>query len=160
MTKYQVEKILDALERTFIIDLIYPYAKSNVREIISRPKVFFTDLGIRNSITGKINELSIMNDKGKLFENAVQLHLQDLIRRRGNGELLFWRTRNQTEVDFIVKLVVDGKSQLMAYETKYTWNMENIPKSLVSFEEIYKRKISSTKVVTSNNYWELLKETF
>ncbi len=159
LTKYQVERVLDALERTFVIDLIYPFAKNNIKEITSRPKVFFTDPGIRNAIAGKVNEFNIINDKGKLFENALEIHLKDFVRRQTNGELLFWRTLNQTEIDFILKLMVEGEPpQLIAYEAKYTWNSDQKPRSLQSFEEIYKNKINISKVITSENYWELLND--
>lgn len=156
LTKYQVEKVINALERTFVIDLIYPFAKNNLKEIISRPKVFFTDPGIRNAIAGKLSELAILNDKGKLFENALEIHLQDYVRRYNNGEVLFWRTLNQTEIDFILKLIIEGEIQLTAYEAKYTWNSEQKPRSLQSFEDTYKSTVRDLKVITSENYWELL----
>ncbi len=156
LSKYQVEKIINALDRTFVIDLIYPFAKNSLKEITSRPKVYFTDPGIRNAVAGKLSELAILNDRGKLFENALEIHLRDYVRRHKNGELLFWRTLNQTEIDFILKLVVEGKIQLTAYEAKYTWNSDKKPRSLQSFEDRYRTTVLNTKVITSENYWELL----
>jgi len=157
LPKYQVEKILYTLEKTFVIDFIYPFAKNNLKEITSRPKVFFTDPGIRNAVAGKLSNISIINDKGKLFENCIEIHLRDFVKRK-DGNLMFWRTLNQTELDFILEFIVDGKTQITGYEAKYNWSSKVRPKNLKSFEEIYKKIINSVSIVTSETYWQFLND--
>lgn len=148
--KYQVEKALEALEKSFIIKLVSPLAKTPSKELIHRPKVFFQDLGIRNALLKKLDQTLITADKGKLFENAIAVELLSIF---GLDNLRFWRTNNQTEVDFIV-LSEDGKG--MAYEAKYIWKKENaLPKNIKSLKNKYPDFIKTASVISKSTYWKL-----
>jgi predicted AAA+ superfamily ATPase len=114
ITRHEAEMFLIALEQTFIIKRVYPFFKSYKKEITKTPKVYFLDLGLRNFIINNFSKDETRSDMGALFENfyLLQLLSGDPYRLQ---KLNFWRTTNQTEIDFIV---TNGEA-LCAIETKY-----------------------------------------
>lgn len=148
-TKFEVEKILEALEGGFVIKKIRTFAKDQSRELTHRPKVFFEDLGIRNAILGKLDEGKLMMEKGKLWENLVIILSANKWKWKNTK---YWRTINQTEVDVII---VKPDEKLEVYEAKYT-ALNYTPKNIVSFTEKYKNIIDKTIIVTKDNWWQLL----
>ena len=106
LTRHIAEKLIMALEKSFVIFPVRPFAQNKAKELVHRPKYYFWDLGIRNAVLEKLRLDQIVLDKGKLFENAlaIGLNLQ-------NRKLNYWRTLNQTEVDFV--------SENQAFESKY-----------------------------------------
>lgn len=115
--KNTVEKYVDILEKNYIIFRLYPYAK-NKRKVISKlRKVYFWDLGIRNSIINNFNFLNSRNDVGALWENfciSERLKYQSYHKIYSNN--YFWRTYDGVEMD----LVEERGGSLHAYEFK--WN--------------------------------------
>ena len=148
VSKYETEKILGALEKTFIILKILPFAKGGVRELIHRPKVYFFDVGIRNALLAKLESYLLVADRGKLFENAIALRL---FSKFGLSSIRFWRTSNQTEVDFIVK----KQEKIIAYECKNTSSKSSITKGLYNFQKLYSELIENVFMVTKENYWKV-----
>jgi predicted AAA+ superfamily ATPase len=64
-----VEKYLDILEKTFVVFTLRAF-KRNLRDEIGKPfKVYFWDLGIRNSLINNFNPMNLRNDVGALWEN-------------------------------------------------------------------------------------------
>jgi len=150
ISKYQTEKALEALEKSFIIKLVPPLAKTPSKELTHRPKIYFQDLGIRNAILNKLDPTLIFADKGQLFENAVAT---ELLSKFGSDALKFWRTTNQTEVDFVV-VKPNGKTN--AIEAKYRWeNKKSLPKNLQSLKQQYPELIEKVDVISKSNYWQL-----
>ena len=150
ISKYQTEKALEDLEKSFIIKLIPPLSKSPTKELSHRPKIFFQDLGIRNAILNKLEQTLISADKGQLFENAIAT---ELLSKQEPDSLKYWRTTNQTEVDFVV-MKPNGKAD--AYEAKYQWgNKKSLPKNLQSLKKQYPDVIENTVVLSKSNYWQL-----
>lgn len=98
----QVQAFLDILEYTFICKRIYPFHQNYKKEITKTPKLYFLDTGLRNYILGRFDELNVRNDTGSLFENffLMEMLAND---HYGMNKINFWRTTNQTEIDFIVK---------------------------------------------------------
>ncbi|MBU0975097.1 ATP-binding protein [Patescibacteria group bacterium] len=148
--KYEVEKILNALDKTFVTWKIYPFSQNKFKELIHMPKIYFNDLGIRNAILGKLLPKLIITDRGKLFENAVALILVDLYEKHN---LRFWRNINQTEVDFIC---LKNTQKIDVFEVKYKWSGLQLPKSLLSFINQYNNLIDKSEVITVGNFWKLL----
>ncbi|NJK96083.1 MAG: DUF4143 domain-containing protein [Bacteroidales bacterium] len=113
--RIEVEKYLDILEQTFICKRIYPFHKNYNKEITKTPKIFFLDLGLRNFILNNFNSLETRTDTGSLFENFFlnELLAQDYY---GMNKINFWRTTNQSEVDFIVQ----SENLLEAIEVKWS----------------------------------------
>ncbi|HOI60105.1 MAG TPA: ATP-binding protein [Candidatus Pacearchaeota archaeon] len=115
--KKTVENYIDILEKNYIIFRLYPYAQ-NKRKVISKlRKVYFWDLGIRNSIINNFNFLNCRNDVGALWENfciVERLKYQSYHKIHSNN--YFWRTYEGAEVD----LIEEREGSLYAYEFK--WN--------------------------------------
>lgn len=110
---------LDILEQAFVIYRLYPYSQNPRREIGRKYKVYFVDLGVRNSLVGDFNPLHLRSDLGALWENFLA------IERKKNGHELslppqtyFWRSYNGSEVDWVE---VEGNVQ-SAWEFKYGLN--------------------------------------
>jgi len=142
-----VQKILEALELTFVCLTIPPLSTSKMREVAKRPKIYFHDPGLRNAFLGKLDENLLISDLGALFENIIAIQLYShLVASR----LYYWRTINQTEVDFVIKHTKQG---ILGVETKYQWESNNYPKSLVQFMSQYQAK---GMVIDAQSYWKFL----
>jgi len=88
ISRVTIEEYLSFLQATYMITLISPYSKNKDTEIRKAKKVYFCDSGILTSLN--------MNDKGKLFENAIFHQL------RIHGELNYYQKKSGAEIDFIV----------------------------------------------------------
>ena len=107
------EEYIDLLEQMYIIILLPPYTTNKRSELSKMKKIYFTDLGLRNVIYNSFNEIDIRTDKGGLFENYVFLELK---RSTFAKNLYYYRTKDKTEIDFIV---VDSKGRIIPVEVKY-----------------------------------------
>jgi hypothetical protein len=125
-----VENYLTILDHTFVIKLIFPFFRNYAKEITKTPKVYFLDLGLRNFVISRFAELDFRNDTGKLLEN---FYLLELLNQDPHGlqKINFWRTTNQTEIDFIVSR--EGKQE--AIEVK--WESAAKPKSFATIKKYY-----------------------
>jgi hypothetical protein len=93
------------LEKTFILKNINTYSRNIRNEILKTPKVYFTDLGIRNSLLGLtgISQMEKLNQFGMVFENAIFQRFNAFIPLAGHGtKLYYWRTRTKEEVDIVI----------------------------------------------------------
>jgi uncharacterized protein len=142
--RHEIEKYVEILEHTFICKRIYPFHKNYGKEITKTPKIYFLDLGLRNYLLNNFNkDLSLREDIGKLFENFVfnEMLTEDIYSFK---QINFWRTTNQTEIDFIVQ----GEDLFKAIEVK--WNSMKEPKSFSTIKERYPG--IETKVVSRNDF--------
>lgn len=144
ISRSMVEKYLDILEGTFIIKRLQPFYQNYSKELRKSPKMYFLDLGLRNLLISNWAHPDLRVDRGELFENFVFLELynKDFYKEK---EYYFWRTTNQTEIDFIIK---DGLN-LKAVEAKLT--SSGSPKSFRTFKEYY--PLAHCEVITSKNYF-------
>lgn len=91
------EKYINYLEEAYLIFSLLRYSPKSIQRIKSPRKVYAVDNGF---VTAKAIQHS--PDKGKLMENLVFIELV----KRGfepNRELFYYKTRNDREVDFLVK---------------------------------------------------------
>jgi len=95
------EKYIKYLEEAYLIFSLLRYSPKSVQRIKSPRKVYAVDNGF---ISAKAIQYS--PDKGKLMENLV---FTELVKRgvKPNRELFYYKTRNDREVDFIVKKGTD-----------------------------------------------------
>jgi predicted AAA+ superfamily ATPase len=126
----ETDRYLNILENTFIIKRVYPFYENYKKEIIKTPKVYFMDLGLRNYILNSFNELALRNDLGAIFENFCYLELLNSDFHSLN-KVNFWRTTNQTEIDFIVQT----EDEIEAIEIK--WDKETTPRSFKTIMKYY-----------------------
>lgn len=92
-----VEKYIQYLEEAYLIFSLRRYSPKSLERIKSPRKVYVVDNGF---ISAKAVQHS--PDKGKLMENLV---FTELVKRgvKPNRELFYYKTRNDREVDFVVK---------------------------------------------------------
>ncbi|EKD94526.1 MAG: hypothetical protein ACD_26C00034G0061 [uncultured bacterium] len=113
-----MENYLWYLEETYIIRKITPYYRNVRSEITKSPIYYFVDLGLRNYLTGLFGLASLPSElTGHLYENYVFNGL----RKMNIGDVHFWRTRDNAEVDFIIEKGIDP----IPVEVKYK-EMKNI----------------------------------
>ncbi len=114
-----VERYVYILSKCFHIDLINPFYNNIRKELIKMKKIYFNDLGLRNSLINNF-ELPVMReDKGALFENFIYNQLRI---KYNKNDIHFWRTADGNEVDFIIK---KGSNTGIAYEIKWDCNKFN-----------------------------------
>ena len=143
ISRHEVERVLNILEQTFIIKRIYPFFGNYKKEVVKMPKIYFLDLGLRNFILNNFNPLFSRNDQGDLFENFFLLEVLNYD-YHGLSRVNFWRTTNQTEIDFIIT----DESGQRAVEVK--WERKTIPKSFATLKKYYPE--IKPRVVTHHNF--------
>ena len=99
-----VKEYFSILQDTLLGYLIDPFTKNPKRNIItSSPKFYLFDVGILNYLCDEKIESLQHARAGQYFENYI---FQELIAynniKEKNKKITFWRTRNGTEVDFII----------------------------------------------------------
>jgi len=120
------------LEESNVIRLVRPFVGGKRSEIISTPKVFFLDNGIRNRMFGGFTPFAERVDIGVLAENFVFTELAKRTNPLLDG-LYFWRNRSGAEVDF----VVEQQGKLTGIEVKAGDCKGRISRSSRSFIEAY-----------------------
>ena len=111
-----VQKYISLLEQTFIIFRLRAFSRNLRKEISKSIKIYFWDLGIRNSLIKNFNELAMRSDKGALWENfciAERMKFNYNHQRFVNS--YFWRTYDQKEIDYIE----ESNGALHAFEMKW-----------------------------------------
>lgn len=137
----ELKKFLGILEQTMAIGLVPPFFKNLITELKKNPKVYFIDLGLRNSLISDFRQLQLRADKGSIVENFVFQNLFYKDRR-----LSFWRTKTGAEVDFCLT----SGNQVIPLEVKFQDFQKPIfSRSFLSFLKVY----SPTKaLILTKNY--------
>lgn len=145
-TAKTIDRYLDLLEKMFVIKRLYGFSRNLPNEIKKGFKVYFVDIGVRNSVIKNHNDISHRDDIGGLFEN---LFVIERIKYQNNHEIqanrYFWRTYNNIEVDYLEER--DG--ELYAFECKFK---ERSSRGLKIFQEEYKN--SKSIIVHKENLFE------
>lgn len=115
-TSYKtVERYIDLLEKTFVIFRLRAFSRNPRNELSRKVKIYFYDCGVRNAVINNFNPLTLRNDGGALYENAM---IADRMKRERNEaqpcNLYFWRSYSGQEVD----LICEKNGKLSAYEFK------------------------------------------
>ena len=150
-----LNRYLDILQHTFIIILLSPYFANLRSKLTKTPKIYFYDIGIRNSLFNNFNKIEFRIDKGALFENFIFL---ELLSKFGSEDISFYRTTKQTEIDFIIE------SRKMAVEVKCKkYKEKKVFKAFDSFKE-FDNKIVNLNFNSKNtgysfiDWWKFLKQ--
>lgn len=146
VSRQTVEKYLDILEQSFIVFTLRAFSRNKRKEVGKAVKIYFYDMGIRNSLTQNFNPLSLRNDQGALWENfCISERYKYNIAHNKKPNVFFWRTYDQKEIDYIEE--IDGK--IRAFEFK--WNADKTPKAPKNFTEEYGADFT---VINPKNCWE------
>lgn len=145
-----VERYIDLLEKSFVIFRLSSFSRNLRKEISKGFKIYFYDVGIRNSIIQQFQPISSRNDKGALWENFLLVErMKTLQTSRINPNRYFWRTHDQQEIDYVEEY--NGK--LVGYELKWNGRKAKIPRL---FSTTYPN--SETHIVDRNNFHNFLTE--
>jgi predicted AAA+ superfamily ATPase len=97
-----VTNYLAVLQKCFHIALCKPFYRNLIKELIKMPKVFLLDTGMLNSLLNNFQPLKLRSDKGMIWETMYYKLLSD---KYGTDEVLFWRTADGNEVDFVMPYI-------------------------------------------------------
>lgn len=130
---------LDILEQLNLIIRAHPLSTNDRQAISEKFKVYFTDLGVRNSLINNFSSLNARLDNGQLLENAVYLGLKRKLEYEGKVfQMGFFRSPNGSEIDIVMK--ISGKEEL--YEVKNS--------------NKYLDKKGNVTYITRNTAWQYL----
>lgn len=122
-----INRYLDILEETYVNYRIYSYSQNLGNELKKSCKTYLYDLGVRNMLLKDFSAISSRTDKGIILESFVFLKLQAIL--SSNMEIKFWRTKDGSEVDFII--LKDRKP--IPIEVKSRMTSPEVPSGLKRF---------------------------
>lgn len=144
-----INSYIDLLEKSFVIFSLKSYSTNMRKEVSKMSKIYFWDNGIRNSIIGNFDDLSMRNDQGQLFENFI---LSERLKRNSltftNEKSFFWRNYNKSEVDYVELY----KNDLSAFEIK--WNTKRKHSISKAFINLYPN--AKCNIITPSNILEII----
>jgi predicted AAA+ superfamily ATPase len=146
---HTIKKYIELLEKTFVIFRLSSFSRNLRNEIGKGMKIYFHDLGIRNSIIRNFNQMDLRIDTGGLWENFFIL---ERVKYNNNHRKMintyFWRTYQREEIDFLE----ESEGKLTAFECKY-----NIKKK-TSFPKTFKESYSESEqvIINPDTFWKYL----
>lgn len=142
-----VNAYINLLEKSFIVFRLGGFSRNLRKEISKRDKIYFWDLGIRNTLINNFSAFEMRNDIGAMWENFI---VSERIRYLSYNEIFassyFWRTYTGAELDYVEEI----SGQLYAYEMKYKKAKLKAPKIWI---ENYS---NNYKCITIDNFWEFV----
>jgi predicted AAA+ superfamily ATPase len=147
MSQETVSSYIDLLEKSFIVFRLSGFSKNLRKEISKRDKIFFWDLGVRNSLINNFAPLSLRSDTGAMWENFI---IAERLKYLSNNNQFvtpyFWRTYTGAEVDY----VEEKNGVLSAFEIKYKKARNKAPQTWID------NYGDNFKCVTRENFWEFV----
>ncbi len=108
-------RYVEVLEDTLVVFRVPAWSGSDRTSLVSHPKLFLFDLGVRNALLRRPLDRPLDDERGFLLEHLVAYEIQ---RRLGGSlpraALYYYRTRHGSEVDFILEI----DRELWAIEVK------------------------------------------
>ncbi len=148
MARETVDSYIDLLEKSFVVFRLRGFSRNLRKEVTKMDKIYFNDLGIRNTLINNHNLLINRNDQGQLWENFL---INERIKLLKNDNQLFsnyfWRLYTGAEIDYIEE--TEGK--LNGYEFKYNKKIAKCPKT---WQDTY--PTAGFKCVNMNNYLDFI----
>jgi uncharacterized protein len=148
ISREAVESYIDLLERSFVIFRLRGYSRNLRKEVSKLPKIYFWDLGIRNTLVSNFEPLARRIDTGQLWENYLVSERRKLLSySKSSASLYFWRTHTGAEFDLIE--LRGGEPH--AYEFK--WGKGAL-RQAKSFQDAYPR--ATMTLINRDNYLTFL----
>lgn len=139
-----VERYIELLEKAFVIFRLSPFSRNLRNEIGKKNKIFFYDVGIRNSIIQQYQSLDLRTDKGALWENFLVAERLKFLQTKGlKPNRYFWRTLQQVEIDYLE----EQNGHLSAFEFKWQGKGQKMP---LAFAKAYPD--SSFEVIDTDHF--------
>lgn len=144
-----VEKYVQLLEQTFVIFRLSAFSRNLRNELKRKQKIYFYDLGIRNSLISNYTQIELRNDIGALWENYLMSERMKFSHYHQIWQnTYFWRTHDQQEVDYLEER--DG----ILYAYKFKWNPKKKAKLSKAFQTAYPEH--EFQIISRENYHEFL----
>ncbi|HEY0087447.1 MAG TPA: DUF4143 domain-containing protein, partial [Candidatus Lokiarchaeia archaeon] len=90
---------IDYLKNSFLIFELFQFSYSLKKQQKALKKIYTIDSGLANAVSFRFSK-----DSGRILENIVFLHL-----KMAGKEIYYYKTKNNLEVDFIVKKETEEK---------------------------------------------------
>ena len=119
---------LEVCETTLTVRLVRPYHGGKAREWTHQPKAYAFDTGFICHARGWDSLRA--EDRGTLWEHLV---LDTLLSVEDPAKVLFWRDRQEREMDFVIPR---GRGAVDAYECKWSALQQSL-KNLQVFRRAY-----------------------
>ena len=143
-----VERYLDILEKAFVIFRVKAFSGNPRKEIHKKEKVYFYDVGVRNSLISRFDAPDMRDDIGGIWENMCIVERKKYLQEQKMiCEQYFWRSHTKKEVDYIEK----RDKEIRGYEFKINAGKKKIPRE---FLETYKG--SKVEIIDKNNFWNFI----
>ena len=143
-----VARYLDLFEKAYIIIPLRGYSRNLRKEVVSKAKYYFYDIGLRNALISSFNALEDRNDIGQLWENfLVSERIKKIHYHKLFTNTYFWRTWDQKEIDWIE----ERGGQLFGFEFKYK---DSTAKHAAAFTQTYPG--TQMAVVNRDTYLEFV----
>jgi len=143
-----VENYLSILSNTYIISLLLPFHKNLTTELKKAKKIYFNDLGLRNSIINNFSPIDTRTDRGMLIENFIFNEIKSNFKDKIN----YWPT-GKAEVDFVLHIEneiipIEVKTQSKLKRGFFSFLKKYKPKRAIVFteKEFGIKKINSTTI--------------
>lgn len=128
ISRATVDRYIDLLEKSYVIFRLGGFSRNLRKEVSKMDKIYFYDIGVRNTIIGNLNFLNNRDDVGKLWENFLMV---ERIKRQEYAHTLygryFWRLSSGAEID----LIEEEGGKLSGFEFKYGKKQAKAPNSWV-----------------------------
>lgn len=145
MSQETVSSYIDLLEQSFIVFRLSGFSKNLRKEISKQNKIFFWDMGVRNSLINNFAPLNMRNDIGAMWENfIIAERLKYLSNNLQFAMPYFWRTYTGAELDFVEEK--DGI--LTAFEIKYKKTRKKAPQTWID------NYGNNFHCISKDNFWE------
>ena len=143
-----VDRYLDLLEKSFVIFRMKAFSRNLRKELNKKEKIYFYDVGVRNCLISRFDDIALRDDMGGLWENVCILERKKYLQRNKLVcNTYFWRTYDGKEIDYIE----EQNGLLYGYEFKFRRSKVKIPKEFLS---AYPG--STIDVVNSDSFWEFI----
>ena len=140
-----VKSYYQLLEDMFVGLRVEAFSQSPRKALLSTPKFLFFDLGVRHAACGLKPTVDLVRaNPGPIFEQWVGIELWKRLGYLGEGKLYHFRTKDGSEVDFIV----ERGQTLTPIEVKWTENPGlKDARHLLTFMDEHPKKVKQGYVV-------------
>ena len=148
-----IQKYIQLLEQSFVIYRLPSLSRNLRKELSKKIKIYFYDLGVRNSILQNFTPINLRTDIGAIWENfCINEKIKLMQKQNRNANLYFWRTYSKQEIDYIE----EENGVMNAFECK--WNSKKKRKIPKDFINSYSKYFFN--IINSENYLEFLWDNF
>lgn len=126
MGKDTVNRYIDFLEKSFVLFRLKGLSRNLRKEVSKMDKIYFYDVGVRNTLIDNHKALRDRNDVGQLWENFLVVErIKLLAYTKHFASIYFWRTHTGAELDY----VEESGGKISGYEFKFSLDSVRAPKS-------------------------------